>query len=100
MNERLAPQAGEWIDRTQPIRFRFEGSEYLGFVGDTISTALWAKRRPHSGVAVLSIIVLGASSVWLISTAMEWLKTAERPISERMSRPLMREGVKKLENAA
>lgn len=39
---RLPPQLDEWIDRTRPLRFRFEGSTYYGFAGDTISTALAA----------------------------------------------------------
>ena len=48
MSKRLPPQPGEWIDRSRAVRFRFEGQEYSGFEGDTISTALWAK-----GVRVL-----------------------------------------------
>jgi sarcosine oxidase, subunit alpha len=32
----------EWIDRTQPIEFTFEGKFYPGYVGDTITSALWA----------------------------------------------------------
>ncbi len=48
MSERLEPRRGEWIDRTRPVRFRFEGREYSGFAGDTVSTALWAE-----GVRVL-----------------------------------------------
>jgi sarcosine oxidase, subunit alpha len=42
MTERLPPQPNEWIDRTRPLRFKFEGREYTGFVGDTISSALAA----------------------------------------------------------
>ncbi|MCI0418593.1 MAG: 2Fe-2S iron-sulfur cluster-binding protein, partial [Acidobacteria bacterium] len=42
MIDRLPPQPGEWIDRTQVIQFEFEGRQYKGFAGDTISTALWA----------------------------------------------------------
>jgi sarcosine oxidase subunit alpha len=42
MTKRLPSQPGEWIDRTRPVRFRFEGSEYQGFQGDTLSSALWA----------------------------------------------------------
>ncbi len=48
MSDRLPAQPGEWIDRSRPVRFRFEGREYSGFAGDTVSTALWAK-----GVRVL-----------------------------------------------
>lgn len=48
MNMRLPKQAGEWIDRSKPIKFSFEGQEYNGFEGDTISSALWA-----AGVKVL-----------------------------------------------
>ncbi|MGH7139654.1 MAG: FAD-dependent oxidoreductase, partial [Pirellulales bacterium] len=39
---RLPPQPGEWIDRGQPLRFRFEGCTYYGLAGDTISSALAA----------------------------------------------------------
>lgn len=48
MIERLPPQPGEWIDRSQVIQFEFEGRQYTGFAGDTVSTALWAQ-----GVRVL-----------------------------------------------
>ncbi len=46
---RLPPPAGLLIDRTEPIRFRFEGRGYQGFAGDTIASALAA-----NGVTVLS----------------------------------------------
>ncbi|MGI8980445.1 MAG: 2Fe-2S iron-sulfur cluster-binding protein [Pirellulaceae bacterium] len=42
MTERLPPQPGEWIDRSRPLKFKFEGREYTGFAGDTISSALAA----------------------------------------------------------
>jgi sarcosine oxidase subunit alpha len=42
MTERLSPQPGEWIDRTRPLKFKFEGREYTGFAGDTITSALAA----------------------------------------------------------
>ncbi|MGB9129993.1 MAG: FAD-dependent oxidoreductase [Thiobacillus sp.] len=45
---RLPPQSGEWIDRSQPLNFRFEGRAYTGFTGDSVASALWA-----SGVSVL-----------------------------------------------
>jgi sarcosine oxidase subunit alpha len=45
---RLPPLPGEWIERDRPLRFRFEGREYGGFAGDTLSSALWA-----AGVRVL-----------------------------------------------
>ena len=45
---RLPPQSGEWVDRSKPLGFRFEGREYKGFAGDTVASALWA-----SGVSVL-----------------------------------------------
>ncbi|MEW5979798.1 MAG: glycine cleavage T C-terminal barrel domain-containing protein [Acidobacteriota bacterium] len=45
MMDRLPPQPNEWIDRSQRVRFEFEGREYEGFSGDTISTALWANGR-------------------------------------------------------
>src|SRR6187200_3452839 len=48
MSFRLSPQPGEWIDRSRPLRFRFEGRDYTGFAGDTITSALWA-----SGVRML-----------------------------------------------
>ncbi|MCS6853660.1 MAG: 2Fe-2S iron-sulfur cluster-binding protein [Elioraea sp.] len=40
--KRLAPVAGEWIDRTQPLTFTFDGRSYGGFAGDTITSALLA----------------------------------------------------------
>ncbi|MFN0017429.1 MAG: 2Fe-2S iron-sulfur cluster-binding protein [Pirellulaceae bacterium] len=42
MTERLPPQPNEWIDRSKPLKFKFEGREYTGFAGDTISSALAA----------------------------------------------------------
>lgn len=48
MSQRLSPQPGEWIDRAHKVRFRFEGVDYTGFAGDTISSALMA-----SGVRML-----------------------------------------------
>ena len=39
---RLPPQPGEWLDRSTPLQFRFEGRSYSGFGGDSISAALWA----------------------------------------------------------
>src|SRR4051812_19989310 len=42
MTERLPPQPHEWIDRSRPLTFKFEGRQYSGFVGDTISSALAA----------------------------------------------------------
>src|SRR5579862_4517458 len=48
MKNRLPEQPGEWIDRKQPLRFRFEGQEYAGYIGDTLSSALAA-----NGVRVL-----------------------------------------------
>jgi sarcosine oxidase subunit alpha len=45
MAERLAPRGGEWIDRTRPLDFSFEGKKHTGFAGDTISSALWASGR-------------------------------------------------------
>ena len=44
---RVESQAGEWIDRTAPLRFRFEGREYQGYAGDTISSALAAAGVPY-----------------------------------------------------
>ncbi|MES2554492.1 MAG: FAD-dependent oxidoreductase [Pseudomonadota bacterium] len=48
MSKRLLHHSGEWIDRNKPVRFHFEGQEYTGYEGDTISSALWA-----SGVQAL-----------------------------------------------
>ncbi|MPS49375.1 2Fe-2S iron-sulfur cluster-binding protein [Methylobacillus sp.] len=42
MSARLTKQAGEWINRAAVVRFSFEGREFSGFEGDTISSALWA----------------------------------------------------------
>ena len=45
---RLPVIAGEWIDRTRPLAFTFEGKAFSGFDGDTPSSALWA-----AGVRIL-----------------------------------------------
>ncbi len=47
MMYRIEAGAGEWIDRTIPLRFTFEGREYQGFSGDTISSALAAAGVPY-----------------------------------------------------
>ena len=46
---RLDSHTGEWIERSLPLAFTFEGHEYSGFSGDTISSALAA-----GGVAYLA----------------------------------------------
>ncbi|MEM7084125.1 MAG: (2Fe-2S)-binding protein, partial [Pseudomonadota bacterium] len=46
---RLAKPFGSRLDRTQPLRFTFEGHPYVGFKGDTVASALAA-----SGQFVLS----------------------------------------------
>jgi sarcosine oxidase subunit alpha len=40
--KRLPPQPGEWIDRSLPLEFRFEGRVVRGFAGDTLTSALLA----------------------------------------------------------
>lgn len=42
MSDRLPAIAGEWIDRSQRVDFTFEGNDFCGYVGDTITSALWA----------------------------------------------------------
>jgi len=49
MMYRLPAVEGEWIDRTQELRFEFERRQYTGLAGDTISSALAA-----SGVMMLA----------------------------------------------
>ena len=39
---RLPQRPDEWIDRSRPVRFRFEGRDYVGYAGDAVSSALWA----------------------------------------------------------
>jgi sarcosine oxidase subunit alpha len=46
---RIEAQAGEIIDRSCSVRFRFDGRQYEGYAGDTIASALTA-----AGVLVLS----------------------------------------------
>ncbi len=48
MSMRLPKQVGEWIKRDKEIHFTFEGQEYKGYEGDTITSALLA-----AGVKVL-----------------------------------------------
>ena len=43
MMRRLPPQSHEWIDRSRTVNFEFEGKQYSGFAGDTISSALLAE---------------------------------------------------------
>ncbi len=43
MSHRLSPVSGEWIQRTQPVIFSFEGQSFQGYAGDSISSALWAQ---------------------------------------------------------
>lgn len=40
--KRIGPVEGEWIDRTRPLEFVFEGRRLAGFEGDTLSSALLA----------------------------------------------------------
>ena len=49
MMYRREVQAFEWLDRSTVLRFTFEGREYQGYPGDTISSALAA-----AGVAYLA----------------------------------------------
>ncbi|MDH4260157.1 MAG: 2Fe-2S iron-sulfur cluster-binding protein, partial [Gammaproteobacteria bacterium] len=46
--KRLAPRPGEWIDRSRPVSFSFEGRTHRGYHGDTLTSALMA-----SGVRTL-----------------------------------------------
>ena len=48
MSMRLPKQVSEWINRDKEIQFTFEGKEYKGYEGDTITSALLA-----AGVKVL-----------------------------------------------
>src|SRR5258707_2833203 len=47
MMHRLDAHAGEWLDRSAALHFTFEGCEYQGFSGDTISSALAASDVPY-----------------------------------------------------
>lgn len=42
MNMRIDKQAGEWLEREKQVSFTFEGKEFTGYEGDTITSALWA----------------------------------------------------------
>jgi sarcosine oxidase subunit alpha len=42
MSDRLPPIPGEWINRTQVIDFTFEQKQCWGYVGDTVTSALYA----------------------------------------------------------
>jgi sarcosine oxidase, subunit alpha len=42
MMYRRAAFAGEWLNRSHELKFTFEGREYTGYAGDTISSALAA----------------------------------------------------------
>ncbi len=45
MSNRLPPILGEWIERSRIIEFTFEDTHFYGYVGDTISSALWASKQ-------------------------------------------------------
>lgn len=42
MSMRIPGMVGEWINRDKTVKFTYEGNEFTGFEGDTISSALWA----------------------------------------------------------
>jgi sarcosine oxidase subunit alpha len=42
MTSRRLPTGGSWIDRSNLLRFTFDGVEYAGFEGDTLASALLA----------------------------------------------------------
>jgi sarcosine oxidase, subunit alpha len=44
---RLEASPDEWIDRSVPLSFVFEGKQYQGYRGDTISSALAASGVPY-----------------------------------------------------
>jgi len=46
---RLESRPDEWLDRSVSLRFEFEGREYTGYAGDTISSALAAAGVPFLG---------------------------------------------------
>jgi sarcosine oxidase subunit alpha len=47
MMYRSEAQAAEWLDRSTVLRFTFEGRDYQGYSGDTISSALAAAGVPY-----------------------------------------------------
>jgi sarcosine oxidase subunit alpha len=49
MSMRLPKQSTEWINRDKPLNFVFEGKEYTGYEGDTISSALLANGQKLLG---------------------------------------------------
>jgi sarcosine oxidase, subunit alpha len=49
MSRRLPPRKGEWIDRTQPIRFHLDGRDCQAFAGDTVTSAQLAAGENRLG---------------------------------------------------
>ena len=47
MMYRLEANPDEWIDRSVPLSYVFEGKQYQGYRGDTISSALAASGVPY-----------------------------------------------------
>ncbi|MCY4457430.1 MAG: 2Fe-2S iron-sulfur cluster-binding protein, partial [Acidimicrobiaceae bacterium] len=45
MMRRLEPQSGEFIDRSQPLKFTWNSKKLVGFAGDTIVSALLANNE-------------------------------------------------------
>ena len=46
MMHRLEAEAAEWLNRSAVLRFTFEGRQYEGYAGDTISSAIAAAGPP------------------------------------------------------
>jgi hypothetical protein len=61
MTSRRLPGSGTWIDRSQPIGFRFDGGADGGVEGDTRASALLATGvvggfRARSGVGLADLL--------------------------------------------
>ncbi len=49
MTSRINKQRNEWIDRSKPLTFKYEGQLIKGYEGDTITSALWASGQKVLG---------------------------------------------------
>jgi len=56
-------ESGGRIDRSKPLSFKFNGKDYQGFEGDTISSALLANGISIVNRSFTSVQLTGASNI-------------------------------------
>ena len=79
--------SGDWIDRSRPIRFRFNNQELTGYAGDTLASALLAKpsgtrasAENHIALAVFVVsVVVSLGMLARIAFHSRKVRTHQRP---------------------